>query len=73
MQPSMGTLNSTSSRIVKDSTILRGINFGIGESSPNIFLSMVNLYLVKCEARWILNERTFYGFIILFIWKWILT
>ena len=67
-----------SSRVVKDSTpsqhrILRCINFGIGESSPNIFLNMMNLYLVKFEARWILNERTFYGFIILFIWKWILT
>ena len=37
MQPSMGTLNSPSSRIVKDSTpsrrrILRYINFGIGKS-----------------------------------------
>ena len=37
MQPSMGTLNSPSSRIVKDSTpsrrrILRYINFGSGES-----------------------------------------
>ena len=39
MQPSMGTLNSPSSRIVKDLTpsrrrILRYINFGIGESWP---------------------------------------
>ena len=31
--------------------ILRCINFGIGESSPNLFLSMVNLYLVNFEAR----------------------
>ena len=78
MQPSKGTLNSPSSRIVKDSTpsrhqILRCIKFDIGESSPNLFLNMVNLYLVKFEARWILNEWTFYCFIILFIWKWILT
>ena len=59
MQPSMGTLNFPSSRIVKDSTpsrrrILRYINFGIGESSPilifghgesspNNIWSMVNL------------------------------
>ena len=78
MQPSMGTLNSPSSRVVKDSTpsrrrILRCINFGIGESLPNLFLNVVNPYLVKFEARWILNERPFYCFIILFIWKWILT
>ena len=38
----MGTLNSPSSRVVKDSTpsqhrILRCINFGIGESSPKLF------------------------------------
>ena len=50
MQPSMGTLNSPSSRVVKDSTpyrrqILRCIHFGIGESSPNLFLNMMNLYL----------------------------
>ena len=38
-----------------------------------LFLSMVNLYLVNFEARWILNEQTFYCFIIVFIWKWILT
>ena len=49
MQPSMGTLNSPSSRVIKDSTpsrrrILRCIDFGIGESSPNLFLNMVNLY-----------------------------
>ena len=59
MQPSMGNLNSPSSRVVKDSTpswrrILRYINFGIGESSPILFFghgesspnniwSMVNL------------------------------
>ena len=41
--------------------------------SPNLFLNMMNLYLVKFEVRWILNERAFYCFIILFIWKWILT
>ena len=78
MQPSMGTLNSPSSRTVKDSTpsrrrIWRCKNFGIGESSPNLFFNMMNLYLVKFEAQWILNERMFYCFIILFIWKWILT
>ena len=78
MQPSMGTLNSPSSRVVKDLTpsqrqILRCINLGISESSPNLFLNMVNLYLVKFEKQWILNERAFYFFIIFFIWKWILT
>ena len=78
MQSSMGTFDSPSSRIVKDSTlsrrwILRCLNFGIGESSPNLFLNMVNLYLVRSEARWILNEWAFYCFIIFFIWKWILT
>ena len=52
--------------------ILRCINFGIGESSPDLFLNMVNLYL-KFEAQWILNEWTFYCFIIFFIWKWIFT
>ena len=62
MQPSMGTLNSPSLRVVKDSTpsrhqILRCINFGIGESSPNLVLNRLNLYLVKFEARWILKER----------------
>ena len=44
MQPSMGTLKSTSLRVVKD-------NFGIGESSPNFFLNMLNLYWVKFEAQ----------------------
>ena len=78
MQPSMGTLNSPSSRVVKDSKpsrrrILRCINFGIGESSPNLFLNMVNLNLVKFEAPRILNKRVFYCLIVLFIWKWILT
>ena len=62
MQSSMSTLNSPSSRVVKDSTpsrhqILRCINFGIGESSPNLVLNKLNFYLVKFEARWILNER----------------
>ena len=52
MQPSMGTLNSPSSTVVKDSTpsrrrILRCIHFGIYESSPNLFLNMVNLYLLS--------------------------
>ena len=47
MQPSMGILNSPSSRVVKDSTpsrgrILRCANFGIGESSPNLFLNMIS-------------------------------
>ena len=56
MQPSVDILNSPSSRIVKDSTpsrrqILRCINFGIGESSPNLFLNMLNFYLVRFEAR----------------------
>ena len=62
------------SRVVNDSTpsrhrILRYINFGIGESSPYLFLNMLNLYLVKFEVN---LERAFYCFIILFIWKWIL-
>ena len=69
MQPSMGTLNSPSWRVVKDSTpsrrwILRCINFGIGESSLNLFLNMVNLYLVRFEARWILDELALHCFII---------
>ena len=55
MQPSMGTLNSPSSRIVKDLTpsrcrILRYINFGIGASKPILFLDMVNLHLIIFEA-----------------------
>ena len=78
MQPSMANLNSPSSRVVKDSTpfrrrILRCINFGNGESSSNQFLDVVNLNLIKFKERWILSERTFYHFIILFILKWILT
>ena len=78
MQPSMGTLNLPSSRVVKDSTpsrrrILRYINFRIGESLPILFLGMMNLHLIILEAWWILNEREFYYFIIFFIWKWILT
>ena len=47
--------------------------FGIGESSPILFLDMVNLHLIIFEAWWILNERAFYCFIIFFILKWILT
>ena len=55
MQLSIGTLKSPSSRVDKDLTpsprrILRCINFGIGESSANLFLNMLNLYLVKFEA-----------------------
>ena len=78
MLPSMANLNSPSSRVVKDSTpfrrrIFRCINFGNGESSPSLFLDVVNLYLMKFKKRWILNKREFYYFIILFIWKWILT
>ena len=53
--------------------ILRCKNFEKGESWPSLFLDVVNLYLIKFRHRWILNERTFYSFIILFIWKWILT
>ena len=78
MQPSMGTLNSPSSRVVKDSTpsrrrILRYINFGIGEFSPILFLDLMNLHLITFEARWILNQCAFYCVIIFFILKWILT
>ena len=76
MQPSLGTLNSPPSRVVKDSTpfrrrILKCLNVGTGEYSPNLFLNMMNPYLVKLESRWILNEWMFNCFIILFIWKWI--
>ena len=68
MQPSMGTLNSPSSRVVKDLTpsqrrILKYVNFGIGESSPIIFLDMVNLHLIIYEAWRILNECAFYYFL----------
>ena len=78
MQPSMANLNSPTSRVVKDSMPFRCrtlmcINFGNGESSPNQFLDVVNLYLIKFKERWILSERAFYYFIILFILKWILT
>ena len=45
---------------------LNHINFGISESSPDLFLNMMNLNLVKFEVRWILNERALYCFIILF-------
>ena len=70
MQPSMVNLNSPSSRVVKDSTpfrrrILRCKNFGNGESSPSLFLDVVNLYLTKFTKRWILHERAFYSFIYL--------
>ena len=56
MQPSMANLNSPSSRVVKDSTpfrrrILRCINFRNGESSPNQFLAVVNLYLIKFKEQ----------------------
>ena len=68
MQPSMGTLNASSSRVVKDSTPsrsrnLRCINFGIDESSPNSFLNMLRwIYIWTC-----LNVRAFYCFLIVFI------
>ena len=69
MQPSMGTLNSPSSRIVKDD-ILRYINFGIGESYPISFLDIVNLHLMISKAASMVNvERTcvllFYYFLCL--------
>ena len=74
MQSSMSILNSPSSRVVKDSTpsqhwILRYINFGVGESWPNLLLDMVNIHLIVFEAWWNLNERMFYCSIIVFIWK----
>ena len=55
MQPSMGTLNSPSSRVIKDLMptrchILRCINFGIGESSPNLFFNILNL---GEDLRWV--------------------
>ena len=58
MQPSTSILYSPSSRVAK---IRRHLDV---ESSSNLFLNMMNLYLVKFEARWILNERAFHGFII---------
>ena len=56
MQPSMANLNSPTSRVVEDSTlsrrrILRCINLGNGESSPNLFLDVVNLYLMEFKER----------------------
>ena len=56
MQPSMGTLNSPSSTIVKDSTpsrrrILGCLNFGNGESSSNLFLNMVNFYKIWSKVN----------------------
>ena len=74
MQLSMGTLNSPSSRVVKDSTpsrrrILRCINFGIGESSPNLFLNMHGEYLPRTIWGMVNLERTdvslFYYFLYL--------
>ena len=38
-----------------------------------LFLDVVNLNRIRSNERWILNERAFYCFIILFIWKLILT
>ena len=75
MQPSVGTLNSPSSRVIKDSTlsrrrILRCINFGIGESSPYLFLHMVNLeqkgvlffyYFVYLKANLDLEKTNQFG------------
>ena len=46
-----------SSKIQRHLDIKSWGNFGIGESSPNLVLNRLNLYLVKFEARWILNER----------------
>ena len=40
-----------------DSQILRSKSCGIGESSPDLFLHMVNLYLIISEAWWILNKH----------------
>ena len=61
MQPSMGTLNSSSLRVVKDSTPsrspnLRCINFGIDESSPNFIFEHVapNFYLNMFERTGVL-------------------
>ena len=78
MQPSMGTLNSPSSRSSKiwrhlnvESKIWRYLDVNL--DSPNLFLNMMNLYLVKFKAQWILNEWEFSSFIISFIYKWILT
>ena len=51
----LSNLDSTPSR----RPILRCINFGIGESSSYLFLNLLNLYLVKFEARWIWNEWAF--------------
>ena len=38
---------------------MKCINFGINESSHNLFLNIFNLYLVKFEAQQILKEQAF--------------
>ena len=48
-QPSISILNSPSSRVINDS---------------NLFLLMVNLYLIIFKAWWTLNECMFYHFTI---------
>ena len=78
MQPSIDNLNTPSSRVLKDSMplqcwIIRCINFGICESSTNLFLLKVKLYFNIFEAWWILNEHVFCCFITLFNWKQVLT
>ena len=47
--------------------ILRYTNFGSGESSPILFLDMMNLHLIIFEAWWILNERAFF-IVLLFLY-----
>ena len=59
MQPSISILNSLSSRVVKD---LHNLNV---ESWEAQILELVNLYLIRYEAWWILNEFMFYCFIYL--------
>ena len=73
MQLSMGTLNLHSTMVVKYSTpsqrwTLSCINFGNGESSANLLLNMLILYLAKYEARWILKGHVFFFLLLYFFY-----
>ena len=72
MQPSIDILNTPSSRVLKDSVplqcqILRCTNFGICESSTNLFLLMMKLYLKIFQAKWILNEHVIFFLFLFFV------
>ena len=56
MQPSMGTLNAPSSRVIKDlmpsrRRIFKYIHFGTGESWPFLSKDKVNLHLTICMVN----------------------